>query len=541
MTAQMPRDEPGRLWWRDGVGYQIYPRSFADSNGDGVGDLEGIIRHLDHVQWLGVDFVWISPTFSSPNKDWGYDVSDYTGIHSELGDLATMDLLLEEAAARNLRVLLDLVPNHTSDRHPWFLESRSSRDNPKRDYYVWADPLPDGSPPNNWLSDFATGPAWSLDETTGQMYLHHFLPEQPDLNWWSGDVQAEFERILRFWFDRGVAGWRIDVAHRIVKDRQLRDNPPARPDDHWFSRLFSQRFVYNQNRPEVHELMRQWRAIAESYDPPRMLVGETHVFDFDVLAEFYGRGDELNLAFNFMLPFTPFRAPDLAAVVEKTEATFPVDAWPAWPLGNHDEHRYVTRWCEGDRRRIGVALMLVLCLRGTPFLYYGDEIGMPDTEIPPDRLLDPVGILLDPSFGRDPERTPMHWTGERGGGFSDTGVEPWLPYGDAAACNVADQRDDPRSPLHLTRDLIALRRATLDLHRGGYRTERLDGDLWAWRRGERTVVAVNLGGDRVALPLHGRVLLGTDRERDGQDVSGELVLGPWEGAIVDTFGHFRAP
>jgi alpha-glucosidase len=255
-----------RDWWRSAVIYQIYPRSFADTDGDGVGDLRGIVERLDHLAWLGVDAVWLNPCFPSPNADWGYDVGDYTAIDPELGDGDVLDALVAEAGARGIRVVLDLVPNHTSDRHPWFLDARSSRTARHRDWYVWADSGPDGSPPNNWLSVFG-GPAWTFDEATGQWYLHNFLREQPDLNWWNEEVREAFDAILRHWFDRGIAGFRIDVAHAIVKDEALRDNLPVTEDDHPRARRLGQRQVYNMHRPEVHGVFRRWRALADGYDP----------------------------------------------------------------------------------------------------------------------------------------------------------------------------------------------------------------------------------------------------------------------------------
>src|SRR3954467_4071631 len=268
----MPEDP--NAWWREGTLYQIYPRSYRDTNGDGVGDLPGMIEKLDHLQWLGIRGVWISPLTVSPNADFGYDVADYCDVDPSFGNLTDFDELVTEASARGIRILMDLVPNHTSTEHPWFLESRSSRDNPKRDWYVWADPKPDGSPPNNWVSSFF-GPAWTLDDATGQYYLQNFLAEQADLNWWNDEVRDEFDRILRFWFDRGVAGFRIDVAHMVVKDKDLRDNPPATEDDSILEQLRGQRPLYTENRPEVHDVHRRFRAIADSYDPPRLLVGET--------------------------------------------------------------------------------------------------------------------------------------------------------------------------------------------------------------------------------------------------------------------------
>ncbi len=522
-----------RVWWRDGVHYQIYPRSWADSDGDGVGDLRGVIDRLDHLAWLGVDGVWLSPIMVSPDADWGYDVADYTAVQPTLGTLAEVDELIAAAGRRDLEIILDLVPNHTSIEHPWFAESRASRDSPKRDWYVWADPRPDGSLPNNWLSTFG-GPAWTLDDTTGQYYLHNFTPGQPDLNWWNEEVRAEFDRILRFWFDRGVAGCRIDVAHAIVKDKELRDNPPVTDADHWMDRLRGQRPVYNQCRPEVHEVHRRWRSLADSYDPPRVLIGETFVFDVPTMASFYGTGDELHLAFNIPLLHTAFEAGALREVVEETEAEIPPDGWPVWTAGNHDVSRFPTRWGDNDPARARCALMMTLTLRGAAFLYYGDEIGMVDTDVPRERLRDPVGLRFHPLAGRDPERTPMQWSPDPGGGFSaDPTVEPWLPNGDFASRNVADQRRDPGSILALCRDLIGLRDALPDLRAGAYETLVADGDLWAWRRGERVVIALNLGGEPARVDgIDGIVRIGTDRARDGERVDGTLTLGPWEGAVV---------
>jgi alpha-glucosidase len=530
-----------RVWWKDGVHYQVYPRSFADSDGDGVGDLRGIIEHLDHLAWLGIDGVWLSPITLSPDADWGYDVADYTGVQPGLGTLADVDELITEADRRSLKIILDLVPNHTSIEHRWFVESRASRANPKRDWYVWADPKPDGSPPSNWLSTFG-GPAWTLDETTGQYYLHNFTAEQPDLNWWNDEVRDEFDRILRFWFDRGVSGFRIDVAHVIVKDRELRDNPPVTADDHWMHKLLGQKPVYTQCRPEVHDVHRRFRAVADSYDPPRMLVGETYVHDVPTVASFYGAGDELNLAFNIPLLHTPFEAKALRAVVEETEAEVPPGSWPVWTAGNHDLSRFPTRWGGGDPAKARCALMMILTLRGAAFLYYGDEIGMLDTDVPEERLRDPVGIRFHPLAGRDPERTPMQWSSAPGGGFTtDPSVEPWLPYGDFASCNVEDERRDPDSMLALCRDLIGLRDAVPELRTGDYAAiDTTPESLWAWRRGERVVVALNLADEPASIDdVTGLLRICTRRERDGERIEGVLDLDPWEGAIVWLDGESR--
>jgi alpha-glucosidase len=533
---QMPADRPGRTWWKDGVLYQIYPRSYMDTNGDGVGDLRGVTERLDHLQWLGVDGIWLDPIMVSPNDDWGYDVANYVDVDPSLGTLADADTLIEEASKRGIRIILDLVPNHTSDRHPWFVDAKSSRDSRYRDWYVWADPKPDGSVPNNWRMAFDPRvPAWTFDEASGQYYLNQFLPSQPDLNWWNQEVRDAFDDILRFWFDRGVAGFRIDVCHSIIKDRELRDNPPATEDDHWYVQMMGFKSVYNACRPEVHDVLRGWRKLAESYDPPRILIGETYVLNAEDFASFYGNGDELNLAFNFMLMHSNFSAPELRAAVDHAEERLPPTAWPVWTGGNHDEHRFPTRWCENDPAKARAAMIMLLGLRGTPFLYYGDEIGMIDTVVPPERVLDPVGKFHGPRFGRDDERTPMQWSAEPGAGFSTPGVEPWLPYGDFAAYNVEHQKHDPDSMLSLTRDLIGLRDAMPELRRGGYTPLPTPNEnVWAWRRGERTIVACNLSDAAVEIASvgPGTIRISSRREHDDTTVDGALHLEPWEAAIV---------
>jgi len=507
-----------------------------DSNGDGIGDLRGITERLDHLQWLGVEGIWLDPIMVSPNDDWGYDVADYVDVDPALGTLADADTLVEEASKRGIRVILDLVPNHTSDRHPWFVDAKSSRDSRHRDWYVWADPKPDGSVPNNWTMAFDPRvPAWTFDEASGQYYLNQFLPSQPDLNWWNEEVRDAFDAILRFWFDRGVAGFRIDVCHSVIKDRELRDNPPATPDDHWYVQMMGQRSVYNACRPEVHDVLRRWRKLAEGYDPPRVLIGETYVLDPEAFSTFYGDGDELNLAFNFMLIHSPFEAPQLRDAIEHAERLLPAHAWPVWTGGNHDNHRFPTRWGANDPIRTRAALVMLMGLRGTPFLYYGDEIGMVDTKVPPDRILDPVGVFHGPRMGRDDERTPMHWTPADGAGFSTPGAEPWLPYGDYRACNVADQRHDPDSILSLTRDLIGLRDALPELRAGTYTTlPAPNDDVWVWRRGERTVVACNLSAHPVEVDASGpaAIRISTNRGRDGERVESALRLAPFEAAIL---------
>ena len=527
-----PARGPEVPWWRSGVLYQVYIRSFADSDGDGVGDLDGVVDRLEYLQWLGVDGVWLSPITCSPNADWGYDVSDYLTVEPSLGTSEGLDRLLAEAGRRRLQVVMDLVPNHTSDQHPWFVESRSSRKSPRRDWYVWADPGPDGGPPNNWVSSFG-GPAWTLDEASGQYYLHNHLHQQPDLNWWNEEVRLEFDRILSWWLDRGMAGFRIDVCNIIVKDAWLRDNPPATEDDPLDVQLFGQRPVYNGNRPEVHDVIRRWRRLADHH-PGTLLMGETPVEPVSALAAYYGDGsDELDLAINFPFISAPLEAPAMGAIVGDVEEELPDGAWPVWTGSNHDMSRLATRWSGGDAAKARVALVLLLGLRGTPVLYQGDEIGLVDTDVPRDRLADPLGVRYWPAYaGRDGMRTPMPWRDGPGGGFTVPGVEPWLPFGDLA-CNVEDQRADPGSLLHLVRDLLALRRRTPDLHGGDYHPLTVDGPGWAWRRGDGHVVAVGMGdGTTVLEGVSGRVLVGTDRARDGARVPGRLVLSGWEGVVV---------
>ncbi len=519
-------------WWRDAVVYQLYPRSFADSDGDGVGDLRGVIERLDHLAWLGIDTLWLNPTFPSPNADWGYDVADYRGVHPELGTMDDLDELIAGARERDIRVLLDLVPNHTSIEHPWFEEARASKDAPRRDWYVWADPAPDGGPPNNWVSNFM-GPAWTLDETTGQYYLHNFLPEQPDLDWWNEDVRAEFDDILRFWFDRGVAGFRIDVCHMVIKDAELRDNPPAGDDDSLYDRLRGQRQVYNADRPEVHDVFRRWREVAEEPDPTRLLLGEVYLLEIERLARYYGeRDDELQLAFNIPFLHLPFEPGPMREAVSATQEVFPLHAWPCWTGSNHDTPgRMASRWGANEPGRIRMALMMLLTLRGTPVLYYGDEIGLPNVEVERERLQDPVGIHFYPYAGRDGGRTPMQWSAEAGAGFTEPGVEPWLPFGDLSV-NVADQRDDPASTLHFCRDLIALRRELDALREATYVALDTPEPVWTWRRDEVTV-ALNFSDEPAVVDgVEGTIRLCTDRERDGETVEGALELGPWQGTVV---------
>jgi len=508
-------------WWEQATIYQVYPRSYADGNGDGIGDLPGLVSRLDHLAFLGVDALWLAPTFPSPNADWGYDVADYLGVHPELGTMADLDTLLAEAGRRGLRVLLDLVPNHTSDAHPWF------RDPARRAWYVWADPAPDGGPPNNWVSAFG-GPAWTLDPASGRYYLHSFLPAQPDLDWRNEEVREAFDEILRFWFERGVAGFRIDVAHGLVKDRLLRDNPPAQPGDPPAWLRAGQRPLYNLGRPETLDVHRRWRRLAAAYAPERLLLGETYLDTVEALLR-YVVPDGLHLCMNFAFARAPFRAEALAGVAARTEALLPAWATPVWHASSHDDGRLASRWCGGDEDAARCALVALLALRGACILYQGDEIALEDVPVPPERARDVAG--------RDPGRTPMVWSDADGAGFTVPGVEPWLPIGSRAR-NVAAQRDDPGSTLALVRDLIALRRRPPLA--GPFAPVDAPPGVWAFRRGAGALVALNLGERRARLGgIEGSVLLATDRARDGARLRGALELRPREAAVVALPGGGR--
>lgn len=510
-------------WWQAATIYQIYPRSFADSDGDGIGDLRGIAERLDHLVTLGVDALWISPIFPSPMADFGYDVADYTGIDPRFGTLADFDALLEKAHGLGLRVLLDFVPNHSSDQHPWFVESRSSRDNPKRDWYIWRDPAPAGGPPNNWISDFG-GPAWTFDAATGQYYSRAFLNEQPDLNWRNPDLRAAMLDAMRFWFERGVDGFRIDVLWHMVKHADFPDNPPNPDYRDGMGEMHRVLQLNSTDQPEVHAIAADMRELADRYDA--VLVGEIYL-PVPKLMTYYGSADapEVHLPFNFQLIEAGWNAAELADRITEYESALPQDGWPNWVLGNHDRPRIATRVGAAQAR---VAAVLLLTLRGTPTLYQGDELGLPDAQVPADKVQDPRE-LREPGLGlgRDPVRTPLPWTGE--GGFS-TG-EPWLPIDPThLPLNVAAQTDDPHSMLTLYRRLLSLRRATLALATGAISDVRAEGDVLTYVRSDGTDryrIALNLGQQPAAIDLEpGTVVLST------HDAATTATLRPDEALIL---------
>ena len=529
------------VWWQHGVIYQVYPRSFQDSNGDGIGDLAGIEQRLDYLHWLGVDAIWISPIFPSPMADFGYDITDYCGIDTIFGTLGDFERLLAAAHARELKVILDLVPNHTSDRHPWFLESRSSRGNPKRDWYIWRDPGADGGPPNNWLANFG-GSGWEYDAATKQYYYHAFLKEQPDLNWRNPAVRSAIYDVLRFWLERGVDGFRVDVLWLLIKDEQFRDNPPNpawQPNQAGIARLMQ---LYSADRPEIHDVVAEMRAVVDAY-ADRVLIGEVYL-PVERLVAYYGRDMKgAHLPFNFQLIFAVWNAGEVARIVAEYEAAMPKGGSPNWVLGNHDQKRIATRVGAAKAR---LAAMLLFTLRGTPTIYYGDELGLEDVPIPPELAQD-RWELNEPGLGlgRDPARTPMPWDSSHHAGFT-TGV-PWLPLNpDFASRNVAAQAADPGSMLALYRSLIALRREQPALHAGRYGGARVERDVFAFERqhSEQTclMVALNFGlaAQRLALPPNaggGRLLLSTALDREQEVISAQIELRPAEGVILQLLGN----
>ncbi len=523
------------LWWQEGIIYQVYPRSFMDASGDGVGDLQGILSRLDYLQWLGVDAVWISPIYPSPMADFGYDIADYTGIHPLFGTEQDFDQLLAEIHRRGMKMILDFVPNHTSDQHPWFLESKSSRDNAKRDWYLWHDANPDGSAPNNWLSVFG-GTGWEWDEKTGQYYYHAFLKEQPDLNWRNPEVQQAMLNAIRFWLDKGVDGFRVDVMWHMIKDANWRNNPPNpdyRPHMATYEQLLP---VYSTDQPEVHQIVSRMRQVMDEYNE-RVMIGEIYL-PINKLMTYYGTNNNgAHLPFNFQLIALPWNARQIALAVDQYEGALPVDGWPNWVLGNHDQPRISSRIGKAQAR---VAAVLLLTLRGTPTVYYGDEIGMRDVAIAPEFIQDPQGLNMpDLNLSRDPERTPMQWDDSDNAGFSE--AQPWLPLADNyRRDNVKRQQENPNSMLSLYRRLIALRRTEPAFRIGDYVPVPAEGNIMAYIResGEsRFMVVLNLGhGTSYFRPQHleieGAIVLDTIPEREGLVIKNRINLNGDEAMVI---------
>jgi len=452
------------LWWRDGIIYQIYPRSFADSSGDGIGDLNGILSRLDYLADLGIDAIWLSPIYPSPDVDFGYDVSNYTGIDPKYGSMEDFDRLLQQAHSRGIRVVMDLVLNHTSDQHPWFQQSRLSLENPYRDWYLWRSARPNGSLPNNWQSVFG-GEGWELDSATGQYYFHMFYRQQPDLNWRNPSVRKAMLDVFRFWLDRGVDGFRLDVFNAYFKHPDLLDNPGGNLGLRAFDR---QKHIYDIDQPDMMSLLQEVRALLDSY-PERYMVGETFLSTGPKAAKYMGP-DKLNGAFNFEFLNSAWQPRSFLESIQRWEHALGSDDWPNYVLNNHDVSRTASRWhCGENDSRLKVGATLLMTLRGTPFLYYGEEIGMRDIPIRSrDQILDPIGKKYWPFYrGRDGCRSPMQWDGSANAGFCPADVAPWLPvHGDYTQRNVEAQRAQPESLLNYYRRLIALRRTYPALSEG---------------------------------------------------------------------------
>ncbi|MFQ5637435.1 MAG: alpha-amylase family glycosyl hydrolase [bacterium] len=536
----MNSDSGKFIWWKHGVFYQIYPRSFMDSNGDGIGDLQGILSRLDYLSELGVDALWISPIFSSPMVDFGYDVSDYKDVHPMFGDMATFDRLLAAAHERNLRVVLDYVPNHSSDQHPWFIESRSGRDNPKRDWYIWRDAKPDGSPPNNWDAIFG-GSAWEWDERSQQYYLHSFLKEQPDLNWRNPKVIEAMHDVLRFWLDKGVDGFRMDAVMCCLKHADFPDNPVIKQDSPLKPFGFRLEPLYSMNQPDIHAMLRQFRSLFDSYAGERVMIGETWLFELPELVKYYGEKlDEFQIPFNFMSTMLPWNAAEMKQFISAYYEAVPKGALPNFVFGSHDIHRLATRFGPENHRSVA---MLLLTVRGIPTMYYGDELGMEDVDVPLDRRQDPWGINKPGlNLGRDPERTPMQWDASPNAGFSLPGVETWLPVAkNYREVNAAAQQHDPVSTLNFYKALLELRREMPALFRGDFAfVDEVPDDVMAYVRsaeGQRVLVVINFQSSEVALDLSslgdsGKQLLSSRFMEPDRVVLTELSLNPHESVLI---------
>jgi len=538
----MDEGTSNEAWWKKAVIYQIYPRSFYDGNGDGVGDLRGILEKLSYLTDLGVDAIWLSPVFKSPMVDFGYDISDYCAIDPLFGTMGDFDAVLGAAHRHGLKVILDLVPNHTSSEHPWFLSSRASRTSEFRDWYIWHDPAPGGGPPNNWLSAFG-GSGWEFDPTTRQYYYHTFLSCQPDLNWRNAKVREAIKDVMRFWFAKGVEGLRMDALWYLLKDERFRDNPPnpdysvGEPPDHQLLPL------YTTDLPEVHEAIADLRRVADAYDD-RLLIGEIYLPP-EKLVAYYGTNLEgVHLPFNFSLLETRWHARTLAALIDEYEGALPPGSWPNWVLGNHDRPRIASRVGPSQAR---VAAMLLLTLRGTPTLYNGDELGMPMAHIPADRVLDPLEVNVPGlGLGRDGARSPIPWSDSAYAGFSPS--EPWCPLiEDWKSTNVAVLEKDPASMLTLHRKLLGLRKQYPALMSGSYLPLLATGDILLFRRkhgATSILVALNLGSQPGAIEVEncaGTALLSTYCDRADEYCGGRIDLRPHEGLMILELGTANHP
>ncbi|WP_291976169.1 MULTISPECIES: alpha-amylase family glycosyl hydrolase [unclassified Chelatococcus] len=522
-------DQP---WWQRAVIYEIAAISFQDSNGDGIGDLPGLRRRLDYLRWLGVDAIWLTPIYRSPMLDLGYDISDFRNTDPRFGSMEDFDRLVDDIHSHGMRVILDFVPNHTSDQHPWFVESRSSKQNCKRNWYVWADPAPNGGPPNNWTSRFG-GSAWQYEPNTNQYYYHAFLVQQPDLNWRNPEVREEMAGILRFWMARGVDGFRMDASAVLAEDELMRDDPPNPTADENTPPPEHLKRVFTDDRPESMTYIEELRSVIDTFEE-RVLAGEVQG-KTDRIGHFYGgERPRLHLPLNFALLDSPWDALSLQASIDAYFNAIPAGAWPTWVIGGHDKRRIASKIGQAQARNLAV---LLLTLRGTPFLFAGDELGAEQVNIPSDRIRDPFEKLV-PGHGlnRDPQRAPMRWDCSETGGF--TSGEPWLPMSDAdRAPNVQDAQADPLSLLALYRALIKLRKEHSTLIAGDFRPRRSRNDIITYERVDADasiMVALNLIDEPRLLEWNGSgvLLLSTGLDRDLDTVIGPLLLRPNEGVII---------
>lgn len=539
----MQKQEP---WWKTAVFYQIYPRSYADSTGNGIGDLRGIINRFSHIEKLGIDAIWFSPFFTSPQKDFGYDISDYKAINPEYGSMADFDELLELAHGKGIKIILDMVLNHTSDQHAWFLESRKSKDNPYRDWYIWRDGK-GRKPPNNWKSVFG-GSAWTYEEQTGQWYYHRFVKEQPDLNYRTPNVKDAMFDQIRFWLDKGVDGFRLDVINMIFEYEDLRNNPRSRhllPSKKHTAYLF-QNHLYDQDLPETHTFCTELREVVDSYSGDRVLIGE--VFStFNAIRSFYGDNDELHLVFNFDFMKRPFKAQSFREAIEISEKEFSNPLWPCYVFSNHDDVRLISRMGNDVRKARLLALML-LTLRGTPFIYYGEEIGMKQAKIPRNKMVDPLGkhFWYSPiPIGRDGCRTPMQWDDSTNAGFSPISqeVETWLPIPqDYKAINVKSQENDPNSLLNFYKNLLRIRKEQKSLQLGKLEIIPLHKNCLSYIRSyknEKSLVVLNFSKNSLLIPyrdanpdIQGKIVFSTYNQVSTNDKNAKIKLRMYEGLII---------
>ncbi len=486
-------------WWKEAIVYQIYPRSFYDSNDDGIGDLEGIRQKLDYLKDLGINAIWVSPVYPSPGKDCGYDISNYVDIDPVFGNLEGFKRLLKDAHEKGIKVLMDLVINHTSEEHPWFVESREGNTH-KRDWYLW-HPGKNGKKPNNWMASLELTNGWFWDEKRKEYYLSTFTKHQPELNWRNPEVKEEIFKVLRFWLDMGVDGFRMDVVNWYIKDDQFRDNP-------WSLKLFPdlfQKHIYDRNRPETHEICKDIRKLADSYPGERMLVGEIFTDNAEEAASYHGKNlDELHMAFNFHFMYQFWGAKKFYRSIVRWYKALPSGAWPNFTLSNHDYIRHFTRykWGRFSEPRARLAVTMLLTLRGTPFMYYGEEIGMENTKVPRGKAMDPLERFpLIP--GRARARTPMQWSSQINAGFSKH--EPWLPINPKFThVNVEDEGRDPASLLSYYKAIIALRQSSDTLRKGDFQFLLNEhSHLMAYERtldGKKAIVVMNFAHHEVFIP-----------------------------------------